>query len=312
MTKLLATSTVRGSVQGESHGGVFLIDLDAETVEQTLDWNTSDIEWEGHGGDRGLRGIAFGDEAVLIAASAELYAFTPDFSSRRAFTSPYLRHAHEISRWRHMVYVTSTGFDAILGFDLSLDAFTFGLALSTEGERIAWRSFDPSQSGGPQQSNTFHLNSITATDYGLFIAGLNTPGLLRFDGETLATVASLPAGTHNAQPFGNGLLFNDTNANLVRLVTPARQRQFFVPSYDEKNLTHVDADRSGIARQGFARGLCPISETVIAAGSSPSTIALHELAANKTVRVITLSRDIRSAIHGLEVWPFDQPPASRT
>ncbi len=305
MTRLLATSVVRGSVQGESHGGAFLIDLQAETVEQKLDWNTADIAWEGRGWDRGLRGIAFGDDAVLIAASAELTMFTPDFGSRRAWSNPYLRHAHEISRWRQMLYMTSTGFDAILGFDLSVCAFTFGLALSAQGERIGWRVFDPRQPGGPPPCNTFHLNSVTATDYGLFIAGLNSPGLLRFDGKALAVVASLPAGTHNAQPFGGGLLFNDTRANLVRHVTAARQRQFFVPSYDEASLTHRDADRSGIARQAFARGLCAIGETIVAAGSSPSTIALHDLAANKTTRVITLSRDLRNAIHGLEVWPFD-------
>jgi hypothetical protein len=305
VTKLLATSVVRGSVQGESHGGVFLIDLDAETVEQKLDWDTADIEWEGRGWDRGLRGIAFSDDAVLIAASAELYVFAPDFASRHAFANPYLHHAHEISRWRHMTYVTSTGFDAILGFDLSAGAFTFGLSLNAESERIGWRTFDPRAADGPARSNSFHLNSITATDYGLFIAGLNTPGLLRFDGKALAVVASLPGGTHNAQPLANGLLFNDTRANLVRHVTPARQRQFFVPSYDEKTLTHLDAGRSGIARQAFARGLCTIGETMVAGGSSPSTIALHDLAANKTVRVITLSNDIRNAIHGLEVWPFD-------
>ncbi len=305
MTKLLATSVVRGSVQGESHGGVFLIDLDAETVAQKLDWNTADIEWEGRGWDRGLRGIAFSDDAVLIAGSRELLMFAPDFSSRSAWSNPYLRHAHEISRWQKMLYITSTGFDAILGFDLSVCAFTFGLALSAENERIGWRVFDPRQPGGPAPRNTFHLNSIAATDYGLFIAGLNTPGLLRFDGKTLKVVASLPAGTHNAQPFGGGLLFNDTRADLVRFVTAARQRQFFVPSYKEEALTHLDADRSGIARQAFARGLCAIGETTVAAGSSPSTVALHDLAANKTTQVITLSRDVRNAIHGLEVWPFD-------
>jgi hypothetical protein len=43
---------------------------------------------------------------------------------------------------------------------------------------------------------------------------------------------------------------------------------------------------------------------LIAAGSSPSTITLHDLAAGKSLRSVTLSYDIRNAIHGLEAWPF--------
>ena len=47
MTKLLATSVVRGSEQGQSHGGLFLIDLETQQIEQKLDWNTIDIDWQG-------------------------------------------------------------------------------------------------------------------------------------------------------------------------------------------------------------------------------------------------------------------------
>ena len=47
MTTLVATSVVRGSQQGESHGGVFLIDLDRKQVAQAIDWNTTTIDWQG-------------------------------------------------------------------------------------------------------------------------------------------------------------------------------------------------------------------------------------------------------------------------
>ena len=36
--KLIATSVVRGSQQGESHGGVYLIDFENQFVEQHVDW----------------------------------------------------------------------------------------------------------------------------------------------------------------------------------------------------------------------------------------------------------------------------------
>lgn len=51
--KLVVTSVVRGAQQGDSHGGVYLIDLQDQTVEQKLDWNTVDIDWQGRGWDRG-------------------------------------------------------------------------------------------------------------------------------------------------------------------------------------------------------------------------------------------------------------------
>ena len=66
---LIATSVVRGSQQGESHGGVYLIDTRSGEIRQTIDWNTSDIDFTGRGWDRGLRGIAFHKNEVYIAAS---------------------------------------------------------------------------------------------------------------------------------------------------------------------------------------------------------------------------------------------------
>ena len=79
MTTLIATSVVRGSRQGESHGGVYLVDLGRERVRQAVDWNTMDIDWQGRGWDRGLRGIAFDGDEIYIAASDELFVFNPDF-----------------------------------------------------------------------------------------------------------------------------------------------------------------------------------------------------------------------------------------
>ena len=83
MTTLVATSVVRGSRQGESHGGVYLIDLDNERVLRTVDWDTGDIDWQGRGWDRGLRGIAFDGDRVFIAATNFSYTTTRSINSRR-------------------------------------------------------------------------------------------------------------------------------------------------------------------------------------------------------------------------------------
>jgi hypothetical protein len=37
---LIATSVVRGSEQGESHGGIYIVDPGSQSVRQMFDWNT--------------------------------------------------------------------------------------------------------------------------------------------------------------------------------------------------------------------------------------------------------------------------------
>ena len=100
-------------------------------------------------------------------------------------------------------------------------------------------------------------------------------------------------------------MFNDTQSDVVRYVSPNEQKAFKTPSFAHGELSHVGLDESNIARPGFGRGLCPISDSVIAAGSSPSTISVYDLQSNETLHQFNLSKDVRNAIHGLEVWPFD-------
>ena len=65
LPKFVATSVVRGSQQGESHGGIFTIDFESREVTQHVDWNTGEIDFEGRGADRGLRGIEFDGATTL-------------------------------------------------------------------------------------------------------------------------------------------------------------------------------------------------------------------------------------------------------
>jgi len=307
MTTLIATSVVRGSQQGESHGGVFLIDLDQRHVHQTVDWNTTDIDWQGRGWDRGLRGIAFDGEKVYIAASDELFVYTSDFEQIGSYRCDYLRHCHEIHRYERRLYLTSTGFDAILGFDLDKNWFSWGLNITMTADGTRAAPFNPQRQQGPSPSNELHLNSVYCTNKGMFISGLRTEGILRFSGKRIEKVVTLPHGVHNARPFRDGVVYNDTMADLVRFQSLDTQLAFKVPRYQPSSLTHTNLDDSRTARQAFGRGLCAIDDSIIAAGSSPSTIALHDLDHVKTTLRITLSHDIRNAIHGLEVWPFDMP-----
>jgi len=305
MTVLIATSVVRGSRQGESHGGIYLVDFDRRQVAQPVDWNTINIDWQGRGWDRGLRGIAFDGEKILVAASDELFVFDRDFNNLASYRSPHLQHCHEIFRYRRRLYITSTGFDAILGFDLDELNFSWGLRLAKVADGFRATPFLPGAIDGPPPSNELHLNNVHCTPAGLYISGMRTGSLLRYTGKQLEKVGPLPSGCHNAQPFRNGVLFNDTAADLVRFVSKDKQRSFHVPHYDPELLTHTDFDDSRTARQGFARGLCDLGKGVVAAGSSPSTITLHDFESMQTTLSINLTMDVRNAVHGLEVWPFD-------
>lgn len=150
------------------------------------------------------------------------------------------------------------------------------------------------------------MNSVSVNDAGIFVGGLRVPALLRLGSRMqVGTLCSLPLGTHNAQRFGEGVLFNDTQADTVRYVErDGPERAFSIIAYDPAQLENTGIDDSNIARQRFGRGLCVVSEGLIAGGSSPSTISLYDLPTGQRVAAVNLSMDIRNAIHGLEVWPF--------
>jgi hypothetical protein len=120
--------------------------------------------------------------------------------------------------------------------------------------------------------------------------------------------AELPAGSHNARPFRDGVLFNDTEVDALRYAGRGEgleDRAMLVPHYPDDELLNRDMDTSGVARQGFARGLCVLSDSVVAGGSSPSTVSVYDLAGNERLLSVNITMDVRNAIHGLEIWPYD-------
>jgi len=304
---LIATSVVRGSQQGESHGGVYTVDFEKQQGEQRIDWNTGEIDWEGRGADRGLRGIAFDGDDVYIAASDELFVYDREFNRLRSYKCRYLKHCHEICRVDQRIFLTSTGFDSLLSFDLNSRKFDWGFHLHKEYEKWAGYAFDPTSESGPRPVNDFHINMVHVESTGIYFSGLRLSALLHLnDKMQVSEVCSLPTGTHNARPWNNGVIFNDTASDCVRYVSrDGTEKAFKIVSYDEALIEFAGIDDSKIARQAFARGLCPVDERFIAVGSSPSTITLYDVQTNQKVGSVNLSMDIRNAIHGLEVWPYD-------
>ena len=306
LPKLIATSVIRGSEKGQSHGGVFLIDFQSTSTVQCVDWNDGSIDFTGRGWDRGLRGIEFFDEKVWIAASDELFCYDQKFNLVASFKNQYLKHCHEISKRDHLLFLTSTGYDSLLVFNLKSQTFIWGLYISKNGDEWIGQRFDPTATGGPPFTNNYHINMVSVNQTGVYFSGLHTRALLRLKSDlSISKVCSLPQGTHNAQVFNDGVIFNDTQSDVVRVVGASGLSQTFqVPSYKEEILEHNNVDDSKIARQAFGRGLCLVSDTLIAAGSSPSTVSIYDLEKSERVAVVNLTMDIRNAIHGLELWPY--------
>ena len=308
IVKLLATTTVRGSHRGESHGGLYFLDLEQQKARKVLDWNTEAIEWQGVGWDRGLRGVAFDGDKIYVAASNRLLAYTPDFDLIDHWTCPFLKHCHEIAAWERTLYLTSTGYDSVLGFDLDEHRFHWAMHIQGSNHRFSASAFKPMSNDGPLAMNKLHINNIHCDQHGMYLSGLRTGGLLHFNGKQINMAVQLPQGSLNARPFRDGVVFNDCGANVLRYTGRGEgeeDRAMPLPAVDIAQLAHADAIDDGITRPGFGRGLCVLSDRIVAGGSSPATITLYDLAANETLGSVTLSDDARSTVHSIVQWPFD-------
>ncbi|MDH3689296.1 MAG: hypothetical protein OEU36_07425 [Gammaproteobacteria bacterium] len=308
MRKVVASSVIRSAHQGESHGGVYVIDLQSGEHSQVIDWNDDTISWEGRGMDRGLRGIAFYNQEIYMAASDEIFVYDRNFTLLESYRNKYLRHCHEIFISDNKLYLSSTGFDSILVLDLDTKSFEIGYCfrhIPNQGKFI-FAPYDPMSASGPPMGDTVHLNNVHVIDGTLFFACLRVPELLYVQGDTPISYAHIPTGSHNARPFLKGVLLNDTDSDRVSYVDLRGNfiETFPIIHYDQDDLLNTGLPRDH-ARQAFARGLCVSDDDLIVTGSSPATISLYRFGQPEPLKVATLTMDVRNSVHGLEIWPFD-------
>lgn len=321
LPRVLCTDVIRSAHQGESHGGVHLVDLSAGTSERVIDWDTADIDWSGRGGDRGLRGIAFDDDRVFIAASDEIFIFDKSFNRLGSFTCPYLKHCHEITTDGRTLWATSTGYNALLAYDLDAERFTKAYHLAPtmipapdkrgrtrEIEGIVSRPFDPNASSGPPLGDVVHVNHVWRENNKTYASGVRMDHLWQIPdaGGPCIPVAPVPLWTHNCRPYHAGVLYNSTASESIVFADATGRERFKVPipCPDAGELTHTNLPQDH-ARAGFGRGLTVTNKGVVIGGSSPSTVTAYDLQGAKTLASVRLTDDIRNAIHGLELWPFD-------
>jgi hypothetical protein len=304
---VLCTTVVRSAHHGSSHGGAYLVDLATGHHRQMLDWNDKTIDWGGRGGDRGLRGIAFHGDEIYIAASDEIFVYSPEFRPLRSFRHACLGLCHEIFIAGERLYLTSTAFDSVLVYDLLARCFVSGHCLRRDPAtgQLLYRPFDPNGSDLPPAGDTTHINSVFVDGERLFVGGVNLDRLIELKNGQAIAFARLPSWTHNARPFAGGIIANSTRTDSV-LITERDGRPRLslpVPRYPVEQLEHADLP-ADFARQAFGRGLAVIDDNHIVAGSSPATLTAWRLTPTTKLATVNLSLDVRNAVHGLAVWPF--------
>lgn len=304
---VLMTDVIRSAHQGHSHGGIYLIDLERGHWERVFDYNEQQIDWEGRGQGRGLRGIAFRGEEIWIAASDELFVFDRGFRVLRSFRCPYLRHCHEICIDGDRLYATSTLYDSVLEFDLVSERFVRGYCLRRFGPegQVRFATFDPNRPGGPERGDSVHLNMVTSREGRLYVCGVALDRVLVIEEGRVRVYARVPSWTHNCQPYGQGLIMNCTEADAIvyqRLDGSVVQR-FPIVRYPESALRNADLPRD-YARQGFGRGLALGDDGLIIGGSSPGTVTAYRLGQQGPIRSVNVTMDVRNTPHGLAIWPF--------
>ena len=277
------------------------MDLEKQSARQVLDWNKPDIDWLGDGGDRGLRGIAIDGDRIYVAASDQLLAYSPDFRLLDSWRCPYLKHAHGVSIWKRTLYLSSAGYDSIIGFDLDKQQFTWAMLVQSRRGRFKPAAFDPylnpTSSKAPLMLNKLHLNNVYCNEHGMYLSGLRSGGMLHFNGSDINMAVQLPDGSRDARPFRDGVIFNDSEAAALRYTGRGEgeeDRAMAMPAADQRDDTSC-----------FARGLCVLSDNIVAGGSSPASIAVYDLAANETLGSVQINADRNIAVHSIAAWPFN-------
>ena len=128
---------------------------------------------------------------------------------------------------------------------------------------------------------------------------------IKINNDELCIYAKIPPNTHNACPYKEGVLINDTgNDQVAYLSLPGEIIESFpILNYPQEKLKMNNLPKDH-ARQAFGRGLCVTKDDLIIGGSSPATISVYQLGQAKVLKTVNLTMDIRNSIHGLEIWPF--------
>lgn len=306
---IIASSVIRSTHRGDSHGGIYRVNLETEEVVQMLDWDNPDINWDGRGGDRGIRGLSFFGHTLYAVAGNELFAFEQEGNSLKlvaSYPNKYLKLTHEAWRHKEKLYICSGGTDSILIFDLVKKQWI--TSYYHNAGSMGSKPFDPNTGDKYKDitSGYMHLDSVYANDYFMWYCGAFTDGLWRLDlntGQTTKIQLQI-ADTHNARPYCGGYLYNLSRYSKTVFEQGGKIiREWNTPVYDLSTLTHTNLSKDH-AVQGYTRGMVTYDNFIIT-GSSPATINIFHIdKQGSPIKSIQLTNDLRNSICGMALYEW--------
>ncbi len=304
--KVLASSVIRSSVKGEIHGGLYLVDLRRGHVSQVLKRDNINIDWSGRGGERGLRGIEFYGDTIILSDHDKILLYDINFNLQGEYTNQYFGGCHEISRCGKTLYVTSTKRNSILAFDLEKKEFDLGFWIQSDSTDIC--NFNPHRKLGPIHKDVDHINSVYASGDFFYLSGLGNDKIWKVGDRWMSVYCRIEKETHNARPYKDGVIYVNTGERQVAYRPDLYKKRTYnvkIPRFQEDKMINTDLPER-IAREGWGRGLCVVDKEndILASGSSPATVTLYDMKKENILNRVIISRDKRNAIHGLEVWPY--------
>ena len=308
MHRILATTVIHDAQLGERHGAAYLVDLDHQSVNRVIDHRDQEIEWQGSEGGRGLRGVAFHDNDIFIAAGNHLLQYDRRFQAVNSWSNAYLLDPRGLFVHDGTLFVVSSGNDCIIGFDLETHEFRWALHVVSDGKRFKAVTFDPRSNDGPLAINKLRLRSVTVDESGMRFLGLQSGGLLYFNGKTITMSVELPEGSSDAMLLRNGALFTDSRAGALRFAdrkNPQMDRVMKTPFFQQQDHQELDDDVTRATKSGYVRGLCLLGENAAAVGTSPAGLIVFDLSNEERLLATTFSQDAKQSINCLALWPDD-------
>ena len=309
--KILASSVIRSTHRGESHGGIFLINTETKEKELVVDWDDPTIDFSSGGGDRGIRGMSFYGDYLYAAGANSILVFDRNFKLTEKYNHYLMDGTHEIFIQDNLIYNISNCFDAILIFDLEKKEWTEGFQ-HIKGRRPEF--FNP-QCDIISRADTLHLDSVSVKDDWIWYAGSTTEFLYGINRITREFV-EIPLcykNTHNAQFWKDGIVFNRSLESDTVYQIPANNGKIYEVDWkieqrwrtpifpkDQLKNAHLPADH---ARSEYTRGMVlgktSSGEDSVIIGTSPATVHEFVLGEDEPINTINLTNDLRNSMCGI-------------
>ena len=301
LPKIICSSVIRAANRGDSHGGIYIVDCESGENKKLLDWDKSDIDWDGRGGDRGVRGMSFYKDFLYAAAGDEVFCFDEKMGVVNSWRSPYLKHTHEVCRVGNLLYIIANLFDSILVLDMDKQEWSHAWHFQGEHQNKAVK-YDPTVAGGAHPIDKLHLDAVYIENGVLYYCGAHMKDLRALDLETGDCIIYQDGlgHTHNARPYGGGVLFNMAFQHKTCLMDIFKKIRWegTTPLYKKEDMTYTDLPKEH-AQQGYVRGMV-VNAPLVVVGNAPATINIFEIGgSSEPIKSIQLSNDIRNSICGI-------------